>query len=104
METQYCRFAKFCFYIFSKVALCREGFFPFRNPSLKGALAETEEFFKKNSIDEKFKDLIKAFLTEWDNSEDEICYFIESLYKARNFEELEELLLKNPGIRDTLLS
>ncbi len=104
MEADYKEFALFSLYLISKVSLCRSEFFIFRNPETDKAIKEAEEFFKENKVDRKYQVLIRAFLTEWDNSEEEICYFIESLYRARNFEELEELLSQNPEIRDTIYS
>ena len=104
MEARFREFVLFSLYLFSRVSLCKSNFFIFRKPLTYNALKEAEEFFQKSKVDKKYLELIRAFLTEWDNSEDEICYFIESLYRAKNFKELEEFLLKNPEIRDTLLS
>ncbi len=77
MEAEYRKFVLFSLYLFSRASLCKSNFFIFRKPSTYDALKEAEEFFRKSKADRKYLELIRTFLTEWDNLEDEICYFIK---------------------------
>jgi hypothetical protein len=91
----YLNFATFILHILSKTHIC--------NFNVGKAINETHIYFRNNHLDERFRDLICNLLNEWDNTEDQICRLIDYIYQAKDFRDLEELIIQDSELKDTFL-